>query len=62
MFALGIVALVLVTVVNLQIARLNFFSTGGLSPSMEICINAWSAMQCLMVCSHDTFMSPAWLN
>jgi hypothetical protein len=55
MFALGIIALVLVTTVGFWIVQ-TIFSGGGLPPSIDRCYYAWATITCLMVRLHDPFM------
>jgi hypothetical protein len=58
-FALGIVALVLVTTLGFQTMRTILFLNSGLPLSFEITSYAWAGITCLMVCSHDPFISSA---
>jgi choline-glycine betaine transporter len=58
MFAMGIVAMVLVTITALQTMRA-FISNGELPFSIVICYYAWAGITCLMVCLHDPFISSA---
>jgi choline-glycine betaine transporter len=58
MFAMGIAALVLVTIAQLQTMR-TFLSNNELPFSIVICYYAWAGISCLMVCLHDPFISPA---
>ena len=55
MFALGIIALVLMTTVGFRIIQ-TIFSGAGLSRSIDRCYYAWATIACLMVRLHDTFM------
>jgi hypothetical protein len=61
MFAMGIAALVLVTIAELQTMR-TLMSNGELPFSITICYYAWAGISCLMVCLHDPFISSAGLN
>jgi hypothetical protein len=55
-FALGIVALVLVTTLGFQTMRRILFLNSGRSLSYNIRSYAWEGITCLMVCLHDPFI------
>ena len=61
MFAMGIAALVLVTIAELSNMR-TFMSNGELPFSIVVCYYAWAGIACLMVRLHNTFICLAQLT
>ena len=61
MFAMGIAALVLVTIAELSNMR-TFMSNGELPFSIVVCYYAWAGIACLMVRLYNTFIFLAQLT